>query len=59
MGKRRDGSVKIDQVIYVQREGQKAIVLGKAARPSRSSAAWPREELGKTVRPPVCTCSCS
>jgi GTP-binding protein Era len=26
---RRDGSVKIDQVIYVQREGQKAIALGK------------------------------
>jgi GTP-binding protein Era len=26
---RRDGSVKIDQIIYVQREGQKAIVLGK------------------------------
>ncbi len=26
---RRDGSVRIDQVIYVQREGQKAIALGK------------------------------
>jgi GTP-binding protein Era len=26
---RKDGSVKIDQVIYVQRDGQKAIVLGK------------------------------
>ena len=26
---RRDGSVKVDQTIYVQRDGQKAIVLGK------------------------------
>ena len=26
---RKDGSVKIDQIIYVQRDGQKAIALGK------------------------------
>jgi GTP-binding protein Era len=29
---RKDGSVKIDQVIYVQRDSQKAIVLGKGGQ---------------------------
>ena len=42
---RRDGSVKIDQVIYVQREGQKAIVLGKGGLTIKTIGAMAREEL--------------
>ena len=44
---RRDGSVKIDQVIYVQREGQKAIVLGKGGSTIKTIGALAREELEK------------
>lgn len=42
---RRDGSVKIDQVIYVQRDGQKAIVLGKGGSTIKTIGALAREEL--------------
>ena len=42
---RRDGSVKIDQVIYVQREGQKAIVLGKGGATVKKIGELAREEL--------------
>jgi GTPase len=42
---RRDGSVKIDQVIYVQRDGQKAIVLGKGGQTIKTIGALAREEL--------------
>lgn len=44
---RRDGSVKIDQVIYVQRDGQKAIVLGKGGATIKTIGALAREELEK------------
>ena len=44
---RRDGSVKIDQVIYVQREGQKAIVLGKGGSTIKTIGGLAREELEK------------
>ncbi len=49
---RRDGSVRIDQVIYVQREGQKAIVLGKGGATIKTIGALAREELEDPVRPP-------
>jgi GTP-binding protein Era len=42
---RRDGSVKIDQVIFVQREGQKAIVLGKKGATIKIIGGLAREEL--------------
>ena len=42
---RRDGSVRIDQVIYVQREGQKAIVLGKGGATIKIIGGLAREEL--------------
>jgi GTPase len=42
---RKDGSVKIDQVIYVQREGQKAIVLGKGGRAVKMIGEAARHEL--------------
>ncbi len=37
--------MKIDQVIYVQREGQKAIVLGKGGATIKTIGALAREEL--------------
>ncbi len=42
---RKDGSVRIDQVIFVQRVGQKAIVLGKSGRQIKAIGAAARREL--------------
>jgi GTP-binding protein Era len=42
---RRDGSVKIDQIVYVQREGQKAIVLGKGGQTIKTIGELARREL--------------
>jgi GTPase len=42
---RKDGSVKIDQVIYVQRDGQKAIVLGKGGATIKKIGELARTEL--------------
>ena len=40
-----DGSVRIGQVVYVQRDSQKAIVLGKGGQRIKSVGAAAREEL--------------
>ena len=42
---RKDCSVKIDQVIYVERDGQKAIVLGKGGRSIKMIGELARKEL--------------
>ena len=42
---RKDGSVKIDQNSYVQREGQKAIVLGKGGATIKKLGEMSRTEL--------------
>jgi GTP-binding protein Era len=42
---RKDGSVKIDQTIYVQRDGQKAIALGKGGATIKEIGAKSRAEL--------------
>jgi GTP-binding protein Era len=42
---RRDGSVKISQVIYVERDGQKAIVLGKGGQTVKLLGQLARTEL--------------
>lgn len=42
---RKDGSVRIDQTIYVEREGQKAIVLGKSGRAVKAIGEASRHEL--------------
>ncbi len=42
---RDDGSVRIDQTIYVQRDSQKAIVLGKGGRQVKGIGAFARTEL--------------
>jgi GTPase len=46
---RKDGSVKISQVIHVQREGQKAIVLGKGGAQVKKLGAAARAELEKLL----------
>lgn len=42
---RADGSVRIDQVIHVVREGQKAIVLGRAGHQIKGIGAAARREM--------------
>jgi GTP-binding protein Era len=42
---REDGSARIDQVIYIQRESQKAIVVGKGGHQIKAIGAAAREEL--------------
>jgi GTP-binding protein Era len=46
---RKDGSVKIDQIIYVERDGQKAIVLGKGGRAVKAIGEAARKELEKML----------
>jgi GTP-binding protein Era len=45
---RKDGSLRIDQTIYVEREGQKAIVLGKSGRAVKAIGEAARRELEET-----------
>ncbi len=42
---RKDGSVKIDQTIYVQRDGQKAIALGKGGQTIKLLGSLARTEM--------------
>jgi GTP-binding protein Era len=42
---RKDGSVRIDQIIYVERDGQKAIVLGKNGQAVKAIGEASRKEL--------------
>ncbi|MGF1609800.1 MAG: GTPase Era [Kiloniellales bacterium] len=49
----KDGSVKIEQTIYVQRESQKAIVLGKGGRTIKELRAAAQGELAAMVERPV------
>ena len=50
---RRDGSVKVDQVIYVARAGQKGIVLGKGGATVKEIGRLAREELAAMLERPV------
>jgi GTP-binding protein Era len=42
---RKDGSVRIDQTIYVERDGQKVIVLGKNGQTVKAIGEASRKEL--------------
>lgn len=42
---KKDGSAKIDQIIYVERDSQKAIVLGKGGQTIKTIGAQARAEL--------------
>jgi GTP-binding protein Era len=46
---RRDGSVRIDQVIYVRRPGQRAIMLGDNGKRIKSIGARARAELERLL----------
>ena len=46
---RPDGSVRIEQVIYVQRPGQRAIVLGEGGQRIKAIGARARAELERTL----------
>jgi GTP-binding protein Era len=50
---KRDGSVRIEQVLYVRRDTQKAIVLGKGGRRIKAIGAAAREELSAILDCPV------
>src|ERR1700761_8805372 len=50
---RKDGSVKIEQTIFVERESQRKIVLGKAGATIKSIGADSRKELTEIVGHPV------
>jgi GTP-binding protein Era len=50
---RKDGSVRIEQTIYVERESQRKIVLGKEGRSIRAIGAAARRELGEILEKPV------
>jgi GTP-binding protein Era len=50
---RKDGSVRIEQVIYVEREGQKKIVLGHKGETIRAIGEASRKELAEIIEQKV------
>ncbi len=44
---RKDGSTRIDQVVYVQRDGHKGIILGKGGETIKAVSQAARAELGE------------
>jgi GTP-binding protein Era len=48
-----DGSARIEQVIYVERDSQKAIVLGKGGRQIKRIGAEARSELQELLERPI------
>jgi GTPase len=49
----RDGSVRIEQTIYVERESQRKIVLGKAGQAIKAIGAAARADIAEAVEQPV------
>jgi GTP-binding protein Era len=50
---RKDGSVRIEQTIYVERESQKKIVLGKSGQSIKAIGEASRRELAEIIEKPV------
>jgi GTPase len=50
---RDDGSARVSQVVYVQRDGQKKIVIGEKGARIKSIGAAAREELSKILDRPI------
>jgi GTP-binding protein Era len=49
----KDGSVRIEQTIYVERESQRKIVLGKSGQTIKAIGADARREIGMLIEQPV------
>jgi GTP-binding protein Era len=49
----RDGSVRIEQTIYVERESQRKIALGKGGQAIKAIGALAREEIAQLIEKPV------
>jgi GTP-binding protein Era len=49
----KDGSVRIEQTIYVERESQRKIVLGKGGETIKAIGADARKEIAEIVETPV------
>jgi GTPase len=49
----RDGSVRIEQTIYVERESQRKIVLGKSGQTIKAIGAAARVEIAEAIEQPV------
>ena len=50
---RKDGSVRIEQTIYVERESQRKIVLGKGGQTIKAIGAAARREIAEIIEAPV------
>jgi GTP-binding protein Era len=50
---RNDGSVRIEQTIYVERESQRKIVLGKGGQTIKAIGAEARREIAQVIEQPV------
>ena len=50
---KKDGSVRIEQVIYVERDSQKKIVLGHKGETIRAIGQASRKEIGEILEQPV------
>jgi len=49
----RDGSVRIEQTIYVERESQRKIVLGKGGAAIKAFSTAARKEIAEIAEKPV------
>jgi GTP-binding protein Era len=49
----KDGSVRVEQTIYVEREGQRKIVLGKGGATIKAIGAAARQELAALIERPL------
>ena len=49
----KDGSVRIEQTVYVERESQRKIVLGKGGQTIKAIGAAARADIAKAVEQPV------
>jgi GTP-binding protein Era len=49
----KDGSVRIEQTIYVERESQRKIVLGKAGQAIKAIGAAARKDIAEAIEQPV------
>jgi GTP-binding protein Era len=50
---RKDGSVRIEQTIFVERESQRKIVLGKGGQTIKAIGAEARREIAEVIEQPV------